>query len=41
MELVDLNKTAKENLTIMADNGLEISLRTYRNYMQFLGLTTS
>ncbi len=41
MELVDLNKTAKENLTIMADNGLDISLRTYRNYMQFLGLTTS
>jgi hypothetical protein len=40
-ELVDLNKTAKENLTIMADKGLDISLRTYRNYMQFLGLTTS
>ena len=40
-ELVDLNKTAKENLTIMADKGLDISLRTYRNYMQFWGLTTS
>lgn len=41
IELVDPNKTANENLAIMVDNGLNISLRTYRNYMQFLGLTTS
>lgn len=39
IELVDLNKTAKENLTIMADNGLDISLRTYRNYMRELKLS--
>ena len=39
IKLVDPNKTAKENLTLMADKGLDISLRTYRNYMQFLGLT--
>ena len=35
IELVDLNKTAKENLTIMSERGLDISLRTYRTYMQF------
>ena len=39
IELVDPNKTAKENLTIMADKGLDISLRTFRSYMQLLGLT--
>lgn len=40
IELVDLNKTAKENMTIMADNGLDICMRTYRNYMHELGLST-
>ena len=35
IELVDLNKTAKENLTIMSERGLDISLHTYRTYMQF------
>lgn len=39
-ELLDPNKTAKENLTIMAGHGLDISLRTYRNYIHELGLTT-
>lgn len=41
IELVDLNKTAKENLTIMSERGLDISLRTYRTYMQFWRLTTN
>lgn len=36
--LVDPTKTAKENLNIMASQGLVISMRTYRNYMSELRL---
>ena len=38
VSLVDLNKTAKENITFMASQGLVISMRTYRNYMSNLHL---